>query len=258
LESKLVNKQKEIDQLNIKQQNLSNQLVEISELKKVCSEERDSLSTNLSFVNAQLDSLMSTNNDSFLNYYWSSIQNIEQKIIKRTVSFLDGKQELSYWKIKTPLENRLTYEIYDSSKNLSRVVEEVLSDSVVYLLAIKYYNNAGLCAFEENTAFIGYEGEFQNKYSLINTDSDICSRVLYHNKNQVSLDKIEINNQTFDCVKWIVIASVLDSNNNEIDKIIQTNYLLKNKGIVYAERKHPYSPSKNSIINVEIIESSDF
>jgi hypothetical protein len=258
LESELVNKKVEIENLNSTQQKLTNQLVEISELKKECFEERDSLITVLSNINAQLDTLLKVNSNSLLDYYWSSIENIEQKIIKRTYSFADGKQELGYWKIKKTKGNRLVYEQYDSSKNLISVTEEVLTDSVVYFLNIKNSNNIPIYTFEKNTAFIGYEGVFQTKYSYTDMQSEPSLKFFYIQENQVVRDKIKINNQTYDCVKFIVSVSILDNNNNEIDKLIQTNYLLKNKGIVYAEKEFLNSPAKNCTINSEIIELSEF
>ncbi|MCF8434053.1 MAG: hypothetical protein K9G37_06240, partial [Crocinitomicaceae bacterium] len=185
LESELVIRKVEIENLNSTQKKLTNQLIKTSELKKECSEERDSLITVLSTINSQLDTLLKVNSNSLLDYYWSSIENIEEKIIKRTYSFADGKQELGYWKIKKTRENKLVYENYDSNKNLISIIEEVITDSVVYFLNIKGSNNNTIYTFEKNTAFIGYEGAFQTRYSITNNQTEPSIKYIYIQENQV-------------------------------------------------------------------------
>ena len=99
LESELANKEVEIERLKSTEQNLAYQTAEIRELKAKCDREKDSLANILFYTYKKLDSLKTVNYNSFQNYYWSSIENVEQKFLKKTKTFNDGRQEIYFWKI---------------------------------------------------------------------------------------------------------------------------------------------------------------
>ena len=260
LESELVNKDVEIEQLKSSEQNLAYQIAEIGEFKAECDREKDSLGKILFYSNKKLDSLKTINYNSFQNYYWSSIEDVEQKFLKKTKTFNDGRQEIYYWKIKRPNYDRISYEVYDNTKRLIAITEELITDSSVYWLSNKWIFNDNwiFTSFEKNEAFIFCEGAFSTKFhNVIPNGENYLDRIVETNDILI-IDKINLNNEYVDCVKWISEHKIWITQENYFDYSIQTNYLQRNKGVTYSEVVYPNDSSKNFIVLCEIMDLKDF
>lgn len=260
LESELVNKDVEIEQLKSTEQNLAYQTAEIRELKAECDREKDSLANILFYTNKKLDSLKTVNYNSFQNYYWSSIENVEQKFLKKTKTFNDGRQEIYFWKIKRPNYDRISYEVYDNAKRLRAITEEVITDSTVFWLSNKwiYNDNWIFNSFEKNEAFIFCEGSFASKFHALIPNGENYQDHIEETNDLLTIDKIKLNNEYVDCVKWTSEHKIWITQENYFDYSIRTSYLQRNKGVTYSEVVYPNDSSKNYIVLCEIMDLKDF
>ena len=260
LESELANKEVEIERLKSTEQNLAYQTEEIRELKAKCDREKDSLANILFYTYKKLDSLKTVNYNSFQNYYWSSIENVEQKFLKKTKTFDDGRQEIYFWKIKRPSYDRISYEVYDNTKRLIAITEEVITDSSVFFLSNKwiYNDNWIFDSFEKNEAFIFCKGSFSSKFHALIPNGEFYRDYIRERNDVLTNDKIKLNNEYVDCVKWISEDKIWITQENYFDYSIGTSYLQRNKGVIYSEVVYPNDSSKNFIVLCEIMDLKDF
>ncbi len=201
--------------------------------------------------------------ESLMDYYWTSIRNTNKLILKRTVVYQDGNEEVSYRKLSYPSSNTILYSGYDQNKNLIyETVESFNNEEVRYVSNRWKTNNVWVeDIYDEDLAF---SAKNKNSQAFRHADFKVGNDKIKFFEEEVStmeMGTMEFQGITTKCLVWNMnrhsVERVNDSTNYDVN-IISKTYLIKGLGPVFSEVEYKENANWNHKVYNEFITIDEF